>query len=120
MELQITITNLPELIEALKGLVSAVGTPQAKAATKTVETKAAKVVEKVVETSVEEEDMFGSPDQPTVDYTFEDVKAKLAKLSQGGKQAEVKALITSFDAAKLSDIHLSKYAELMKKAAVIG
>ncbi|GAA0319159.1 hypothetical protein GCM10008967_07110 [Bacillus carboniphilus] len=35
---------------------------------------------------------------------LEKVRAKLAALSQDGKQAEVKALITEFGAKKLSDI----------------
>lgn len=48
--------------------------------------------------------------------TLEKVRAKLAALSQDGKQAEVKALITEFGAKKLSDIPAGKYAELLKKA----
>ncbi|WP_010175504.1 hypothetical protein [Bacillus coahuilensis] len=48
--------------------------------------------------------------------TLEKVRAKLASLSQDGKQAEVKALITEFGAKKLSDIPTGKYVELLKKA----
>ncbi len=48
--------------------------------------------------------------------TLEKVRAKLAALSQEGKQAQVKALITEFGAKKLSDIPAGKYAELLKKA----
>ncbi|WP_254865302.1 hypothetical protein [Solibacillus isronensis] len=48
--------------------------------------------------------------------TLEKVRAKLAALSQDGKQAQVKALITVFGAKKLSDIPAGKYAELLKKA----
>jgi hypothetical protein len=48
--------------------------------------------------------------------TLEEVRAKLASLSQDGKQAQVKALITEFGAKKLSDIPAGKYAELLKKA----
>ncbi|MEW9109048.1 MAG: hypothetical protein AB2374_06845 [Cytobacillus gottheilii] len=48
--------------------------------------------------------------------TLEKVRAKLAALSQDGKQAQVKALITEFGAKKLSDIPAGKYAELLKKA----
>ncbi|MFK4998676.1 hypothetical protein ACI2OX_19355 [Bacillus sp. N9] len=48
--------------------------------------------------------------------TLEKVRAKLAALSQDGKQAQVKALITEFGAKKLSDISAGKYAELLKKA----
>jgi hypothetical protein len=47
---------------------------------------------------------------------LEEVRAKLAALSQDGKQAQVKALITEFGAKKLSDIPAEKYEELLKKA----
>lgn len=49
--------------------------------------------------------------------SFEQVRVKLAEVSQKGKQKELKALITSFGAAKLSDILESQYAELLEKAA---
>ncbi|MGF7185299.1 ElaB/YqjD/DUF883 family membrane-anchored ribosome-binding protein [Desulfitispora alkaliphila] len=47
---------------------------------------------------------------------LEEVRKKLAALSQNGKQKEVKELITSFGAKKLSDISEEKYPELLKKA----
>lgn len=53
-------------------------------------------------------------------YTLETVRAKLAALSQSGKQAEVKELITSFGAKKLTDISVEKYPELMEKASEIA
>ena len=49
--------------------------------------------------------------------TLEEVRAKLAALSQDGKQAEVKALITAFGAKKLSDIPADKYQALLEKAS---
>jgi hypothetical protein len=48
--------------------------------------------------------------------TLEQVRAKLAALTQGGKQAEVKALITKYGAKKLSDIPEERYPELLKNA----
>src|SRR5690554_1998597 len=54
-------------------------------------------------------------DKPTI--TLETVREKLAALSQGGKQKEVKALITGFGVAKLTDIPEGKYPEVMEKAA---
>lgn len=48
--------------------------------------------------------------------TLETVRVKLAALAQSGKQAEVKQLITSFDANKLTDIPQEKYLELLEKA----
>ena len=51
--------------------------------------------------------------------TLEDVRGVLADKSRNGKTAEVKALITSFGADKLSAINSSDYAELLKKAEVL-
>lgn len=48
--------------------------------------------------------------------SLEDVRAKLASLSQDGKQVQVKELITSFGAKKLSDIPAEKYPELLEEA----
>lgn len=53
------------------------------------------------------------------EITLEEVRGKLAALSQDGKQAQVKALITEFGAKKLSDIPSSKYQELLEKAEVL-
>jgi hypothetical protein len=51
---------------------------------------------------------------------LETVRAKLAALSQAGKQKEVKALLTAFGAKKLSAIPADKYAEVLKKAEEIA
>jgi len=51
--------------------------------------------------------------------TIEKVRAVLAEKSQGGKQPEVKALITKFGATKLTDIDPGKYAELLAQAEVL-
>lgn len=53
-------------------------------------------------------------DEPTV--SLEEVREKLAALAKAGKQAEVKELIASFDAKKLTDIDPSNFAEVLKKA----
>lgn len=47
---------------------------------------------------------------------LEDVRAKLAALSQDGKQVQVKDLITGFGVKKLSDIPVEKYPELLEEA----
>lgn len=46
---------------------------------------------------------------------LEEVRRKLASLSQDGKQAQVKALITELGAKKLSDVPAEKYSELLEK-----
>ena len=51
--------------------------------------------------------------------TIEKVRAVLAEKSQGGKQPEVKALITKFGAKKLTDIAPGQYAELLAEAKVL-
>ncbi len=56
--------------------------------------------------------------QPEV--TLEAVREKLAALSQAGKQAEVKKLINSFGAKKLTDVPPEKYPELLAAAEAIG
>lgn len=56
--------------------------------------------------------------QPKV--TLEAVREKLAALSQAGKQAEVKKLINSFGAKKLTDVPPEKYPELLAAAEAIG
>lgn len=48
--------------------------------------------------------------------TLEEIRAKLAVLSQDGKQSQVKSLITELGAKKLSDVPAEKYGELLKKA----
>lgn len=48
--------------------------------------------------------------------SLEQVRAVLAKLSQHGKTAEVKALIVKFGANRLSELDESKYAELLEEA----
>lgn len=62
-------------------------------------------------------------DSPTVStaslpepITLEDIRGVLAKLSQGGKAAEVKGLIAKFKATKLTEIPAYKYAEVLAAA----
>jgi predicted RNase H-like HicB family nuclease len=74
----------------------------------------AKEPETVEETIIPDE---VGEDEPT--YTLVEVRSKLAGLSQAGKQAQVKALIESFGAAKLTEIDPSQYAEVMKKAEAL-
>lgn len=51
--------------------------------------------------------------------TLEEVRAKLAALTQSGKQAEVKKLIKKHGGKKLSDIPEDKYSDLLKDAEEI-
>lgn len=70
----------------------------------------------------ETEKIEGAPsneETSAVTYTLEQVRAKLAAISQSGKSAEMKQLIASFGATKLTDISADKYPELMKKAEAL-
>lgn len=49
-------------------------------------------------------------------YSLEEVRAKLVQLTRSGKQKEVKALLTSFEAEKISDVKAEDYAAVMEKA----
>lgn len=60
------------------------------------------------------------PVEAEVDFpTLEEVRHRLALLSQSGKQPEVKALITKYGARKLSEIPKEKYPNLLKDAEEI-
>lgn len=48
--------------------------------------------------------------------TLEQVRAKLAALTQSGRQSEAKALIAKYGAKKLSEIPRERYPELLKDA----
>ncbi|KXB71902.1 MAG: hypothetical protein E6970_00050 [Peptostreptococcus sp.] len=54
--------------------------------------------------------------EPSKKISLEDLRAVLAKLSQHGKTAEVKDLITKYGATKLSDVDEGKYKDLLKDA----
>lgn len=62
---------------------------------------------------------MSAPDKSEKTYALEDVRAKLAELNKSGKRAEVKSLLGSFGAVKLSDVPTDKYGELMEKAGEI-
>ena len=103
MEIKVTVETTPELMTAIDNLTAAlvelIGVKE-----KTKPTNSAKPADKPA-------------DQPA--YTLETVRAKLAALSQSGKQKEVKAIIESFGATKLTDIPAEKYPEVMEKAAIL-
>ena len=141
---EVKVTPDPEFMELLRAAVTVfaastgiVGAPpltnqngakpasepeaQDGAPAKNTKTKAAKAPKEQPEAAnTKEEKPAGEtksqkPSDATV-FTKEIVRAKLAALSQSGKQAEVKALITKYGAEKLSDIPEDKYPDLIKDA----
>lgn len=100
------VTCLQNLAESLETLIFALeGNPADHAAP--VEKKEAKESKEPKKTA--------KPEKAKLP-TLEDVRAKLAALSQDGKQMQVKELITGFGAKKLSDIPVEKYPELLEQA----
>ena len=58
------------------------------------------------------------PERPAI--TLEEVRAVLARKSRAGFTAEVRALLVSHGAEKLSEIDPSKYSSLLQEAEVLG
>lgn len=56
---------------------------------------------------------------PSKAITLEEVRAKLAALSQGGKTVEVKALLTKHGATKLTDLKAEQYATVLEEAGAL-
>ena len=129
MEIKITIENLEEFIKSTDRLtetVAILGSAVAfkKGLVKTARSALDRALTEAEEEDVPvEEDTAAEEDAPAEEkaatITLEEVRAKLAALSQGGKQAEVKALITKYGAQKLSDIPEDKYQALLKEAEEI-
>lgn len=100
------VTDLRNLAGSIETLVFALESNQ---------TESAAPVEKKQKKENKE---LKKPEQPSKAKlpSLEDVRAKLAALSQDGKQVQVKELITGFGAKKLSDIPVDKYPELLEEA----
>ena len=122
--INITI-SAPELVEAMQALTAALAVGTVKPAQ--VETlvekleaetdKPAKVKKEQKSEPKEEVEAPAAVETETnVTVTLEEVRGKLAALSQSGKNNEVKQLIASFGAKVLSGISKDRYAELLARA----
>lgn len=133
MEITITI-KAPELATAILALADALGdwanasTNQKQAETRIkAEAQQAKGAKSAAETllngqpaSAPEPTQSQPAVAPAPTITLEEVRAKLASLSQSGHQAQVKALITSMGATKLTEIPPERYLELLEAARKIA
>jgi hypothetical protein len=136
INLTLTANSPEELTKVIKDLAASYGAPVKETKTeKAVPAKSETQAEKKTPTVVKTPESNGdaadnnstapAPEEKTTlkepekEITLEEVRAKLAALSQSGKQAQVKALISKFGASKLTDIPKEKYAELMKEAEAI-
>lgn len=121
MKIQIDIQALG-LESAINNLANAL-----KGSSKTIEVEVPKTVEEDLPNEVEEDvkqKVQEVQEEPKEEKTssglkFEDVRVKLAEISQQGKQKEIKALVKSFGVDKLSDIPEEKYSELLEKAEAL-
>lgn len=82
-------------------------------------------VSKILEAVGEEQETLlpqkGAAEKPVeAAPTLEQVRATLAEISRKGKTTEMKALLTQFGAAKLSEISEDKYADLLTAAQEIA
>lgn len=59
-------------------------------------------------------------EETAVEYTLEDVRAKLGALQKAGHREEVKALLQSVGAEKLPEVDPKDYAVLMQKAGELN
>ena len=87
--------------------------PQKPVAIEAKETKKTKAIEDNTKKAAP-----AKKEEPT--YTFEDVRKAFSAKSHAGFTTEVKALISKYGAARLSDIQESDYAALMADLEVIG
>jgi|GEM_PF-1083481 len=70
-------------------------------------------------TKPEEKPVETKPVETKPVVTLEAVREKLTAISRAGKKTEVKELITSFGAEKLTDIPEDKYAEVLEAAEAL-
>ncbi len=70
--------------------------------------------------SAEPEDTEEKKSEEKVKVTIDDVRAVLAELSQAGKTASVKELLSKHGAAKLSSVDPSEYVALLEEAKALA
>lgn len=105
-EIKVTV-EAPEITQTLQNLISLM------ISQRPAEPMKAEPVPKVEAAKDPAQEVKTAPEKTV---TLEQVRAKLASLSQAGKQVQVKELITSFGAKKLTEIPAEKYAEVLVKA----
>lgn len=111
--LESAINNLANALKASSKTAVEVEVP------KSVEEDLPNEVEEDVKQKVQEVQEEPKEEKTSSGLKFEDVRVKLAEISQQGKQKEIKALVKSFGVDKLSDIPEEKYSELLEKAEAL-
>ena len=138
MNFTLTITASPELLEAIKLIAGAVSFPVPTALTPIVAEKtepAEPIVEKATATrtrkakEVVKEEETPEPveevkdkfeEQETAEtVTIETVRAAVQEKAAGGKRDEVKALLTKYSVARVTDLVESDYSAFLKEVTAI-
>lgn len=101
MKIEINLNASEDLLEAIKSIAKFVST---------VNDEKKNLCEENV--SIKEEERKSQERK----ITLEELRSKLASISQSGKQQEVKNLILKFGAEKLSEIPEDRYEDLYKEA----
>jgi hypothetical protein len=115
IKIEVNVNGTEPLVKALNALTDAIGkTNQQGTASKEIQKSSDAVEEAVSKTATKEKE-----ETSKTAVSLEEVRAKLAALTQSGKQAEVKALIKKHGGKKLSDISADKYPDLLKDAEEI-
>ncbi|MBM7106863.1 hypothetical protein [Brevibacillus laterosporus] len=124
--MNITVTiSAPELANAIQTLAQALSTGSTagvipfKVPTDSTESVADKKGTPTAEKKAAKEEKAKEEGTGEQLIPLETVRAKLAALAKSGKQAEVKELIASFGASKLTDIPAEKYLKLLTQAEAI-
>ena len=140
MDIKVNVTvNAPELASAIQALADALSKPMdvcnwlAQNSGKTIDTDT--TVKEGGDKPAAESEPDRTPDpqpepepepepepdpDPAPVITLEQVRAKLAAISQSGKQAQVKQLLNSFGATKLTEVPAKQYANLLAGAEEIA
>lgn len=132
MDVNVTVTvKAPELATAILALAdafgdwvnAAAGQPQGQAETK--QARKTKADAPAAEGSSSEPTATAAepaqaPAAAAITITLEEVRAKLASLSQSGHQPAVKQLLTSYGVSQLSKVPPEKYPELLEAARKIA
>lgn len=112
IEIRIT-PNSPEMMAKVIALLSDINGVVTMAAPKAAPKAAPAVVEEITIAAVQE------PAAELPEVTLEQVRAKLADLSQAGKGPAVKDILKNFGATKLTEVSSDKYGELLAAAEAL-
>lgn len=111
-----TLDEIAKAVEEMKAELQVMTTALSSLLTAIEEMKNGGAVASEASTPVVQE----KPDPPETTIPLEQVRKVLAGKAMEGYREEVKDLITSLGAQRLSDIPSAKYKELLDKAEAIG